>query len=136
MVLDRRQSGRPRGIARFFARDPADYYYYDKPVAVLSSAGSFSATDGFLSAFADLPQVSIVGEPSGGGSGATRQFQLPRTEIVVALSSMASFRATGKTFDGNGIAVDVEAKPTLQDFLSDQDSVLQRAVEVIRNRQN
>ena len=35
--------------------------------------------DGFLNAFAALPQVTIVGEPSAGGSGATRQFQLPRT---------------------------------------------------------
>ena len=52
--------------------------FYDKPVVVLCNAGSFSATDGFLSAMADLPQVTIVGEPSGGGSGATRRFNLPK----------------------------------------------------------
>ncbi len=135
MVLNRRQSGRPRGLAGLLGREPKDYFHYDKPVVVLSSAGSFSATDGFLSAFADLPQVTIIGEASGGGSGATRRFLLPRTQTMVALSSMASFRANGKTFDGNGIEVDIKAKPTLEDFLSDRDSVRERAVAVIGKRQ-
>ncbi|MCA9212083.1 MAG: hypothetical protein KDB27_03385 [Planctomycetales bacterium] len=120
MVLSRKRSG-----------VESDYFYYDKPVVVISNAGSFSATDGFLSAFSLLPQVSIVGEPSGGGSGATRRFQLANTGTLVALSSMASFRPNGKTFDGYGVDVDFEAKPTLDDFLGKSDSVLDKAIEVI-----
>ena len=115
-------------------RGGLDYFYYDKPVVVLSNAGSFSATDGFLGAFSDLPQVTIVGEPSGGGSGATRRFQLRNTEVHVALSSMASYRANGKTFDGNGIAVDVLAKPTIEDYITESDSVLDRGIAVIRQK--
>lgn len=126
MVLDRQQAGR--------SPDAANYFHYDKPVVVLSNAGSFSATDGFLSAFADLPQVTIVGEPSGGGSGATRRYVLPNTKLEVALSSMASFRPNGKTFDGNGVEVDVLALPRLEDFLTDTDSVLERGLEVLRKR--
>lgn len=125
LVLSRRRSGRSMN----------EFFFYDKPVVVLCNAGSFSATDGFLSAFADLPQVTIVGEPSSGGSGSKRNFRLPNTQIQVTLSSMASFRAGGKLFDGNGVEVDLEAKPTLEDFTSDADSVLQRAVGVIRGKQ-
>ena len=112
--------------------EPDDFFHYNKPVVVLSNASSFSATDGFLNAFASLPQVTIVGQPSGGGSGATRTFELPYSQLRIALSSMASFRANGKTFDGNGIEVDVAVKPSLADFLSDSDSVLERGIEVIR----
>ena len=128
MLLSRQRSGRggPDTVD--------DYFFYDKPVVVLCNAASFSATDGFLSAFADLPQVTIVGEPSGGGSGATRRFQLPNTLVVVALSSMASFRSNGKTFDGNGVEVDISVKPTLEDFVTGSDSVLQRGMAVIRDR--
>jgi hypothetical protein len=45
---------------------------------------------------------------------------------------MASFRANGKLFDGNGVEVDVMAMPTLEDFTNGTDSVLERAVALIR----
>jgi peptidase S41-like protein len=114
--------------------DASDYFFYDKPVVVLCNAGSFSATDGFLSAFSALPQVTLVGESSGGGSGATRRFTLSNTGITVALSSMASFHANGKTFDGNGIEVGVPCKPTLEGFTKGTDSVLQLGVGLLKQK--
>jgi len=133
MVLSR---GHSRSLLqRVFGRRRApEYFHYDKPVVVLCNAGSFSASDGFLSAFADLPQVTLVGEPSAGGSGATRRFKLPNSHIIVALSSMASFRANGKLFDGNGVEVDIHAKPDLRDFTMGTDSVLQRGIAVIKEK--
>ena len=121
MVLSRQRGGR-------------EYFFYDKPVAVLCNAGSFSATDGFLSAFADLPQVILVGEPSSGGSGAARRFQLRNSGTVVMLSTMASFRSNGRLFDGNGVEVDVEVKPKIGDYLTDADSVLERAVQILKEK--
>ena len=112
-------------------RENQDLFHYRQPVVVLCNAGSFSATDGFLSAFADLPQVTLVGESSGGGSGATRHFTLSNTGVTVALSSMASFRANGKLFDGNGVEVNVPVKPTLEDFVQGTDSVLQRGIALL-----
>jgi len=132
MLLSRQRSGRggpsqqtPGGIS-------SDYFFYDKPVAVLCNAGSFSAADGFVNAFGDLPQVRIVGEPSAGGSGATRTFQLPKSKVLVALASMASFRPNGRLFDGNGIEVDVHARPSLADFTALSDSVLAQAIEIVK----
>ena len=133
MILSRQRSGRGDPSQAIPAGSRGnDYFFYDKPVVVVSNAGSFSAADGFLNAFAALPQVTIVGEPSGGGSGATRQLVLPRTRLNIALSSMASFRPSGKLFDGNGIEVDVVAKPKLEDYTGDVDTVLARGIEVIK----
>ena len=115
-------------------RGRQEYFHYDKPVVVLCNSGSFSATDGFLGAFSDLPQATLVGQPSGGGSGANRRFRLKNSEVYVSLSSMASFRANGKTFDGNGIEVDVLVQPTIEDYLTEQDSVLDRGMSVIQER--
>ncbi|MFT6878789.1 MAG: hypothetical protein ACI9XK_004613 [Granulosicoccus sp.] len=105
--------------------------FYSKPVVVLANAGSFSATDGFLSAFADLEQVTIVGLPSGGGSGATKRFELPHSGIKIGLSSMVSFRPNGRLYDGNGIEVDVRAAPTISDYLGESDTVLANAISSV-----
>ena len=121
MVLSRQRGGQ-------------DYFFYDKPVVALCDAGSFSATDGFLSALADLPQVVLVGGPSSGGSGAVRRFQLRNSGTVVMLSTMASFRPNGKLFDGYGVEVDVEIKPKIGDYLTDSDSVLDRAVQILNEK--
>lgn len=106
-------------------------YHYRQPVVVLTNAASFSATDGFISAFADLEQVTIIGQPSSGGSGATKQFRLPNSGIEVALSSMASFRPNGKLYDGRGIDVDIMQMPEPADFLGKSDAVLDKAVDWI-----
>jgi len=128
MVLSRERS---KELDR---RENQELFHYCKPVVVLCNAGSFSATDGFLSAFSDLPQVTLVGESSGGGSGSARPFALPNTGVVVFLSSMASFRANGKLFDGNGVEVDVPVRPTLEDFTQGTDSVLQRGMALLVKR--
>lgn len=112
--------------------DDSQQYEYQQPVVVLCNAASFSATDGFLSAFADLPNVTLIGNPSAGGSGATKHFTLQNSGIEIALSSMASFRPNGKLFDGNGIGVDINATPTPADFLGRTDTVLQLGIDWIR----
>ncbi|MGI9472667.1 MAG: S41 family peptidase [Rubripirellula sp.] len=111
-------------------------YHYDRHVVVLCNAGSFSATDGFLSCMADTPGVILLGGASGGGSGATRRFTLPESGIRVALSSMASFRPNGRLFDGNGVEVDIEMKPTISDFLGKSDTVRSKAIELIKSKEN
>jgi hypothetical protein len=135
MILSRERNGRGDSAPTIPAGGSGkDYFFYNKPVVILSNAGSFSAADGFLNAFADLPQVTIVGESSAGGSGATRQFQLPRTRLLIALSSMASFRPNGRLFDGNGIEVDVAVKPAVEDYTTDADTVLARGIDVIKEK--
>lgn len=104
-------------------------FHYDKPVIVLCDESCISATDGFLAAFAELPKVTLMGVGSRGGSGSSRTVTLPRSGIAFKLSTMASFRPNGDTFEGKGIAVDVAAQPPPDDFITGKDSVLAQAVQ-------
>ncbi len=103
-------------------------YHYDKPVIVLCDESCISATDGFLAAFSSLPKVTLMGVGSRGGSGSSRTVKLPRSGIEFRLSTMASFRPYGDTFEGKGVAVDTPAQPRPEDFLTGKDSVLDQAL--------
>lgn len=72
-------------------------YFYDRPVVVLCDAGCFSATDNFLGAFKGLPNVTLMGTASGGGSGRMANYTLPNTRIPLTICQMASFRTNGGT---------------------------------------
>lgn len=108
--------------------------YYDKPVVVLVNAGCFSAADVFAAALKEFPNVTLVGETTGGGSGRARTYELPISKLEVRLSSMASFQPNGSLFDGNGVAPDVMQMATLSDLLGDSDTQLARAAEIIRSQ--
>ena len=107
-------------------------FHYDKPVIVLCDEACISASDGFLAAFAELPKVTLMGVSSRGGSGSSRSVVLPRSGIAFKLSTMASFRPNGDTFDGQGIAVDVNAQPPPEDYITRKDSVLDAALQMLK----
>jgi C-terminal processing protease CtpA/Prc len=97
--------------------DPGEHHY-DAPVAILSDAGCFSATDVFLGALELLPRVTLVGQASSGGSARSQAFRLPATGIEVRCASMASFRPDGRLYDGRGVEVDVEVLPDPGDLVT------------------
>lgn len=51
--------------------------HYAKPVAILSNRGCYSATNDFISVMKNLPQVAIIGDRTGGGSGLPFSSELP-----------------------------------------------------------
>jgi hypothetical protein len=114
-------------------RQGGPYYHYDKPVVVLMNAGCFSATDVFLGAFKAWKNVTLVGTPSGGGSGRARSIRLANSGIGLRLSSMASFRPDGKLYDGRGVEPDVEVWPEPTDLIGRTDTVLDRAVKRLKS---
>ncbi len=112
---------------------PAGLYFFNRPVAVLQDEGCFSATDIFLGAFSELPRVTLVGLPSGGGSGRSKRILLHHSSLQIRLSSMASFRPDGHLYEGRGIHPDLRVGRTLDDVLGNTDTALQRALEVLRD---
>ncbi len=114
------------------AGDGVGVRYVDKHVVVLSDAKSFSACDVFLSAVQHLPNVTIVGEPSGGGSGAARQLELPGSGLNMRLSTMVSFQASGRLFEGNGVQPDVFVPPAPSFFVhGGRDVVLEQGLSIV-----
>lgn len=117
-----------------FVDDVDPVRYLDRPVVVLTDARCFSATDVFLAALKGLPNVTLVGEPSGGGSARAQVVELPASGLKVRLASMASFQPTGELFDGHGVQPDVLVRPRPEFFVGGQDAVLERGLEILRRR--
>lgn len=102
-------------------------YVYDRPVVVLMDAGCFSATDVFCGAFKGWRNVTLLGTPSGGGSGRARAVRLSHSGLEVRLSSMASFQPTGQLYDGRGVEPDVRHEPAPEDSTTLVDTALDAA---------
>jgi len=113
------------------ADDPSTFHYA-RPVVVLMDGDCFSATDIFLSAFKGHRSVTLMGSPSGGGSGRALPLKLPASRLQLQLSSMASFRPDGTLHEGRGVEPDVLAEPTVDDLLGRTDTLLNRAIAHLR----
>lgn len=111
--------------------DNNEAFAYKGPVAVLIDRGCFSATDVFAAALGALPNVVLVGEGTSGGSGRARRRVLPKSGVVLQLSSMASFRPDGVLFEGNGVEPDHAVAGAPTDLIGSTDRVLEAAVAVL-----
>ena len=109
--------------------DLPSVFYYDKPVVVLMNSKCFSATDIFLDGLKNIPNVVLMGTPSGGGSA--RSVTLRLGNFSVRLASMASFKPDGRLFDGNGIQPDIRIDPLPEYYVAGRDNLLEAAVELI-----
>jgi C-terminal processing protease CtpA/Prc len=112
------------------------YYHYNKPVVILMDRGNFSACDIFLGAFKGLKNVTLMGRPSGGGSGCTQDYRLRNSGIQICLSRMASFQPNGKLYDGDGIQPDIIVEPVPADFIGQSDIMLDKAIRAIEEKNN
>lgn len=106
-------------------------FYYANPVIILMDSACFSATDVFLGAFKGWRNVTLVGSPSGGGSGCRVSTRLKHSMMTVTLSSMVSFRANGQLYDTRGVLPDILLQASATDFLGETDSILKKAVQHI-----
>jgi hypothetical protein len=101
---------------------------YSGKVVVLMDDRCFSATDIFLGALKGLPNVTLLGRASGGGSGFAQRFTLPNSGIEVRCASMASFTPDGKLYDRRGIEPDESVEPEPSYFVQGgRDEPLERA---------
>jgi hypothetical protein len=120
------------GKWHYFVISPSQedrYYHYTKPVVILMDRWNFSACDIFLGAFKGCKNVTLMGQPSGGGSGCRQEYRLSNSGIRICLSRMASFQPNGKLYDGNGIRPDIVVESVPTDFIGRTDTVLDKAVD-------
>ena len=103
-------------------------YHYEKPVIVLSDAGCFSATDIFLAGLKGIPNVTIMGTPSSGGSARSESFRTPGIDLRITLASMASFQPDGRLYDRNGVYPDEVVEPYPTYFTGETDHILASAI--------
>ncbi len=110
-------------------------FRYTKPVIILMDERNINEVDIFLSAFKQLDQVTLIGMPSSGGSGRSKSFVLPFSQIKITTSTMASYQYNGQLIEGKGVQPDIIAEPTIGDITGKTDSQLDKAVELILQQQ-
>ncbi len=107
---------------------------YDKPVVVLMDEGCFSATDIFLGAMKGLPNVTLMGGPSSGGSARLDVHIIRSLGVPVQLATMISYAPDGRLYDGNGITPDVHQPSIATDPIGHTDTQLDAAIEYLRTK--
>jgi len=109
-----------------------DAYDFDGPIIFLMNKLCWSASDVILSSVKGLPNVTLIGEPSVGGSGARIITTLRNSDLDLYLSSMVSFQNTGQLYETNGIQPDIYLEPRPEFFLrGGDDRVLRHAIQRI-----
>ncbi len=117
--------------------EPYDYYFeptknhihYQRPVVILANRGSFSATNNFVSIMRHLPQVTIVGDTTGGGSGLPFTSELPNGWSV-RFSSCPITDVDG-TITEFGVAPDIRVDLSDADVAQGRDTMLETAFQVL-----
>jgi len=110
---------------------PADpTHRVDVPVAVLTSARTFSAAEDFVAAFNAMHRGITVGEATAGSTGQPFFFQLPGGGSArVCTRNDRAF--DGTVFEGVGLRPTILASPTLESIRRKKDIALERAAAAL-----
>ncbi|MCR4765727.1 MAG: S41 family peptidase [Bacteroidaceae bacterium] len=106
--------------------EPSNGIRWQKPVVVLTNRHSYSATNDFVNSMRYMPQVTIIGDQTGGGSGMPFNSELPNGWGV-------RFSAC-PTFDAQMQQIEFGIKPDIQVDLaaSDKDQGIDTIIETAR----
>ena len=106
--------------------DPAtDRVRWQKPVCVLVNRHSYSATNNFICAMKLLPQVTLVGDKSGGGSGLPFSSELPNG-WGVRFSASPHYDAQKQQIEF-GIDPDIQVDMSDEDKEKNLDTIMETA---------
>ncbi len=84
---------------------PENACLWHKPVRFLVDRECYSATEDAVLGLQGLPNVELVGESTGGGSGRPRYIPL-RDDLAVTISTALTYDRHGRCVEGNGLPVD------------------------------
>jgi C-terminal processing protease CtpA/Prc len=111
----------PRGRFRFV----------DKPVVVLLNDQTVSAADEFTMVMKELPNVTLIGEPSNGSYSNMKPKKLSNG-WVTTLSFQRYLDKDKNNYEGKGTPVDIRVENTLKDVQTKSDNVLHVAIEFLK----
>ena len=116
--------------------DPAPPYriHWTKPVVVLTNRSTFSAANNFVSIMRLLPQVTIIGDRTGGGSGIPFNSEIPcgwATRFSASPIYDAEMRLTE-----DGLEPDIHVDLDPQAALNGHDTMLDAAIAYLLQQAN
>ncbi len=105
--------------------------YTGKPVMLLTSPRCFSACDTFAAGVAANHLATVIGEPTGGGTGTPLGFVLPVSGFSFRYAVVRGRTADGTWIESAGTAPSVVVETTVADRLAKKDPQLTKALELI-----
>jgi hypothetical protein len=109
-----------------YAHPRADFHF-DIPVVVLINRGCYSATTYFAAMTKGLPNVTLIGQVTGGGAGGHLGYQLSNGwQIRVSVSD---FLDKGGISTEIGVSPDVEIINSIDDIKAGRDIMLEKAMQ-------
>ena len=110
--------------------EPSANLRWHKPVCILTNRSVYSAANEFVKYMSVLPNVTLVGDRTGGGGGMPMSSQLPNGWIV-RYSAVPSYDIQGNDIEF-GIAPDIPAAIADSDFLRGRDTIIETARTMLR----
>jgi hypothetical protein len=116
--------------------EPQGPYTYDNPVVVLINGLTFSAGELFTEMMKQLPNVTAIGDTTGGGScganwNATGDYYLP-SGTLIHIGTTDRRRYDGLPWEWIGIPPDIRIVQSAQDIQSGRDLQLEYAIDLLK----
>lgn len=109
--------------------EPSSSLRWHKPVCVLTNRSVYSAANAFAVWMHELPNVRLVGDHTGGGSGLPMSSSLPNGWSV-RFSACPMYDVNKKSTE-QGIAPDVNVQLKQEDLLKGEDTIIEEARRLI-----
>ena len=103
------------------------------PIVVLIGHVTGSAAEDFLIAMDSIKRATFIGQKTGGSTGQPLMFSLPGGGSARICTLKATY-PDGHEFVGYGISPHVYVEPTVEDILNHRDVVLEKAIELLREK--
>ena len=111
----------------FYFKPAQGHILFGKPIAVLTNRHTFSAANNFVQVMKSLPQATIIGDCTGGGSGLPFTYNLPNGWNI-RLSASPILDTEGNDTEW-GIEPDIKVNMADDAQQTGQDAILDRAIE-------
>jgi C-terminal processing protease CtpA/Prc len=112
---------------------PRGGWQFTRPVVVLSGRGGFSATESFVAAMRTLPQVTVVGDTTGGASGNPATFSLGNGWHFT-VPRWLEFGPDKRPIEGRGVAPHLAMTWDPASYDSARDPLIDAAVGLLGER--
>jgi C-terminal processing protease CtpA/Prc len=111
--------------------------HFDGKIVVITGGVSFSATTLLINAIKDQPNVSLVGEETGGGAYGNSAINipnivLPNTKLRIRLPIYRLVMDKNRIKNGRGFIPNYYVGPTLESIIKNKDIKMEKAKEIIK----
>ncbi len=113
--------------------DPRGAWQFTRPVVLLVGRGVFSSNESFVSAMREFPNVTVIGDTTGGGSGNPKDVSLGGG-WKYSVPRWFAYTADRQIVEWQGIAPDIVVPTSDADFRQGRDVVLEYALAFMRAR--